>query len=64
VSEKRSGVDEGRLQATAAAHLLHKSRLVQWHQADAVFAAEDWKIFEEYWRTVDPVVGQFENLGA
>lgn len=58
MSEERSRMDEGRLQATAAAHLLQKSRLVQWHQTDAVFAAEDWQIFEGYWRTIDPFFGR------
>ncbi len=28
------------------------------HQTDAVFAAEDWRVFEGYWPTIDPFFGR------
>jgi hypothetical protein len=56
-NQKRSCIEEGRLQLTAAARLLQHSGLLRWHTAMEC-SAVDWQEFEDHWRTIDPYFGR------
>jgi hypothetical protein len=58
VLQRRSCLDEGRLQVTAAVRLLQHSRLLRWHQTKDDFAAVRWQEFDDYWRKSDPIFGR------
>lgn len=49
---------DGRLQITAAASLLEKSRLVEWDTAIYKFQPVKWEVFDLSWRDIDPVFGR------